>query len=104
VQVDNCNNDLIFRKQYKIRGDAEKQLLDLFLALARQQLQTLPPGQQRETSEDFIRQFAPLTPTSTSSRSRIAYSRQAASAEAALGTTSRFRSSTASGPVRNSNK
>jgi hypothetical protein len=60
VQVDNCNNDLIFRKQYKIRGDAEKKLLDLFLALGREQLKTLPPGQQRDTSAAFVKEFAPI--------------------------------------------
>lgn len=60
VQVDNCKNDLTFRKQYKIRGDAEKQLLDLFLSLARQQVQSLPPGRDRQTSEDFIKQFSPF--------------------------------------------
>lgn len=62
VQVDNCQNDLAFRKQYKIRGDAEKQLLDLFLTLARQGLSAkATPPDQRKTSEDFIHQFAPLT-------------------------------------------
>lgn len=61
VQVDNCDNDLRFRKQYKVRGDAEKQLLELFLSLARQQVQALPPGPERQTSEDFITQFSPLT-------------------------------------------
>lgn len=62
VQVDNCKNDLIFRKQYKIRGDAEKQLLTLFVSLARSQLALLPPDDpQRKVSEDFIEQFSPLT-------------------------------------------
>jgi hypothetical protein len=60
VNVNNCNNDLIFRKQYKIRGDAEKRLLDLFLDIGRKQLKTLPPGPQRDTSAAFIREFAPL--------------------------------------------
>lgn len=62
VQVDNCKNDLIFRKQYKLRGDAEKQLLDLFVNLAKAQVRMLPPDDpQRQVSEDFIKQFSPLT-------------------------------------------
>lgn len=61
VQVGNCKDDRIFREQYRLRGQAEKELLELFVTLARQSLAALPRGsKQRQASEDFIAQFEPF--------------------------------------------
>lgn len=59
----NCQGDRKFRLQYKARGDAEKQLLVLFLELARKQVESgveTQPG-QLQTSREFIKKFGPLT-------------------------------------------
>lgn len=62
VQVDNCEKDRAFREQYKIRGEAEKKLLQLFLTLAQQNVRALPPdAKARQTSQQFIDDFGPLT-------------------------------------------
>lgn len=57
-----CEADVQFRQQYRTRAIAEKALLTLFLDLAHQSVTdpAIPPDQRR-TSEDFIKEFKPLT-------------------------------------------
>lgn len=56
----NCLADRRFRIQYKRRGALEIALVELFIGLSREVIQTGIPPDQVEPSRDFIRRFQPL--------------------------------------------
>lgn len=59
VQLQNCEDDHRFRRQYRVRGKAEKKLLILFLNLAAQNIAAGKPDSG--VSTDFIEEFGPLS-------------------------------------------